>query len=352
MPFYCALYCGTFPVRVLGKSGNPRGHRKLTRILYTDGLNLTFESLVEELRSGDTRALARALSIAENRATGWVELLKELFPLSGRARVLGLTGQPGAGKSTLVDQLARHFRRLDRTVGIIAVDPSSPYTGGAILGDRIRMQEHFSDPGIFIRSMATRGALGGLARSTADAAMILDAFGRDFVMIETVGVGQDEVDIVRLADVTIVILVPGMGDDVQSLKAGIMEIADIFVINKSDRNGAESVEREIRALQSLATRPDNWTPPIVKTVASEGKGIADLAASISAYEEYLQKENLMAKRKIQNWEQRLVDMLRDSLLEKAYAKIGDGNLARYAAEIVERKRDPYSIVEEIIGGLA
>ncbi len=238
---------------------------------------------------------------------------------------------------------------MDCTVGIIAVDPSSPYTGGAILGDRIRMQEHFSDPGIFIRSMATRGSLGGLARSTADAAMVLDASGRDIVMIETVGVGQDEVDIVRLADITIVILVPGMGDDVQSIKAGIMEIADIFVINKSDRDGAERVEREVRALQSLATRSDNWTPPIVKTVASEGKGIEDLAASIAAYEEYSKKGNLMTERSIQNWELRLVDMLRDSLLEKAYAKIGDENLARYAAEVAGRKRDPYSVVEEIIG---
>ncbi len=311
-----------------------------------------FEDLVSRLRSGDTRALARALSIVENRVAGWTEVLKQLFPLSGHARVLGLTGQPGAGKSTLVDQLARHYRKLDRTVGIIAVDPSSPYTGGAILGDRIRMQGHFSDSGIFIRSMATRGSLGGLARSTADAAMILDASGRDVVMIETVGVGQDEIDIVRLADITIVILVPGMGDDVQSIKAGIMEIADIFVINKSDRDGAERVEREIRALQSLAIRPDHWTPPIVKTVASEGSGIHDLAAAIAAYEAYLTKENLMTKRSIQNWEQRLVDMLRDSLLEKAYGKIGEGSLSRYAAEIAERKRDPYSIVEEIISGLA
>jgi LAO/AO transport system kinase len=315
-------------------------------------LSATLQAFIEQLRSGDIRALARALSIAENRTAGWTELLKELFPLSGHARILGLTGQPGAGKSTLVDQLARHYRKRDRTAGIIAVDPSSPYTGGAILGDRIRMQEHFSDPGIFIRSMATRGSLGGLARSTADAAMVLDASGRDIVMIETVGVGQDEVDIVRLADVTIVILVPGMGDDVQSLKAGIMEIADIFVINKSDRDGAERVEREIRSLQSLAMRPDNWMPPIVKTVASEGKGIDELAASIAAYEEYLQKEGLMATRSVKNWEQRLVDMLRDSLLEKAYLKIGNENLSRYAAEVAGRKRDPYSVVEEIVNGLA
>ena len=229
-------------------------------------------TLVDRLRSGDPRALARAISTVENRAPGWSELLKALFPHTGKARVIGLTGAPGAGKSTLVDQLAKHYRKENQTVGIIAVDPTSPYTGGAILGDRIRMQDHYGDPGIYIRSMATRGSLGGLARATADAATVLDASGRDLVMIETVGVGQDEVDIVRLADVTIVILVPGMGDDVQTIKAGIMEIADIFVINKSDREGAERVEREIRAMQSLATRHDRWTPPIVKTVASEGAG--------------------------------------------------------------------------------
>ena len=239
--------------------------------------------MIEQLRAGDARALSRAISTVENRTPGWSELLKALFPHSGHARILGLTGPPGAGKSTLVDQLARHYRKENQTVGIIAVDPTSPYTGGAILGDRIRMQDHFSDPGIYIRSMATRGSLGGLARTTADVATVLDASGRDLVMIETVGVGQDEVDIVRLADITIVILVPGMGDDVQTIKAGIMEIADIFVINKSDHEGAERVEREIRALQSLAVRSDNWTPPIVKTVASEGAGIAELAAAIRDY---------------------------------------------------------------------
>jgi LAO/AO transport system kinase len=209
------------------------------------------------------------------------------------------------------------------------------------------MQEHFSDPGIYIRSMATRGSLGGLARTTADVATVLDASGRDVVMIETVGVGQDEVDIVRLADVTIVILVPGMGDDVQTIKAGIMEIADIFVINKSDHEGAERVEREIRALQSLATRPDGWTPPTVKTVASEGAGIAELAAAIGEYEGYLQKENLTFKKNVQNWRERLVEMLRDAMLEKAREHLGDGNVARMAAEVAEHKRDPYTLIEEI-----
>ncbi len=210
------------------------------------------------------------------------------------------------------------------------------------------MQDHFSDPGIYIRSMATRGSLGGLARATADVATVMDASGRDLIMIETVGVGQDEVDIVRLADVTIVILVPGMGDDVQSIKAGIMEIADIFVINKSDREGAERVEREIRTLQSLAIRSDGWTPPVVKTVASEGVGIAELAAAIAEYEAYLKKENLVLQHNIENWQERLVEMLRDALLEKARQHLQDGNVAGYAAEVAEHKRDPYTLVEEIV----
>jgi LAO/AO transport system kinase len=315
-------------------------------------LDTESQSLIARLRSGEPRALARAISTVENRQPGWTELLKALFPHTGKARVIGLTGAPGSGKSTLVDQLAKHYRKKkeNQTVGIIAVDPTSPYTGGAILGDRIRMQDHHGDPGIFIRSMATRGSLGGLARATADAATVLDASGRDVVMIETVGVGQDEIDIVRLADVTIVILVPGMGDDVQTIKAGIMEIADIFVINKSDRDGAERVEREIRTMQSLAmrTRDDRWTPTIVKTVASEGVGTEELATSIADYEAYLKKENLVFKKNVENWQERLVEMLRDAMLEKARAHMDGGSLERYAAEIAEHKRDPYSLVEELV----
>lgn len=324
-------------------------------LLYTGRLNAAtnsdIQTWIDALRAGDARALARAISSVENRTTGWSDLLKALFPHSGRARVIGLTGAPGAGKSTLVDQLARFYRKQNHSVGIIAVDPTSPYTGGAILGDRIRMQEHFSDPGIYIRSMATRGSLGGLARTTADVATVLDAARRDVILIETVGVGQDEVDIVRLADITIVILVPGMGDDVQTIKAGIMEIADIFVINKSDREGAENVEKEVRALQSLAGRQDKtrdgWTPPIVKTVANEGKGITELAAAVAAYEEYLAGENRALHKRAENWRQRLVEMLRDVMLEKARVQLGDGNLARLAADVAEHKRDPYSLVEEL-----
>jgi LAO/AO transport system kinase len=310
-------------------------------------LNQDIQPWLDRLRSGDIRALARGISMVENRSPGWSELLKALFPYSGRARVLGLTGPPGAGKSTLVDQLARFYRKQNQTVGIIAVDPTSPYTGGAILGDRIRMQDHFSDPGIYIRSMATRGSLGGLARTTADVSTVLDASGRDVIMIETVGVGQDEVDIVRLAEVTIVILVPGMGDDVQTIKAGIMEIADIFVINKSDREGAEHVEREIRTLQSLAMRGDGWTPPIVKTVASAGSGIEELALAVANYEEYLRKNNLKLNKSVENWQERLTEMLRDALLEKSRAYMAEGSMSSYAAEVAEHRRDPYSLVEEI-----
>lgn len=346
------------------------------RLHYTYRLAIQSESIVDRLRSGDSRALARAISTVENHAPGWLELLKELFPHTGKALTVGLTGAPGAGKSTLVDQLAKVYRKAEspylskgattlpsvsheardkdrapandhHTVGIIAVDPSSPFTGGAILGDRIRMQQHFSDPGIYIRSMATRGSLGGLARTTADVALVLDAAGRDIILVETVGVGQDEIDIVRLADVTVVILVPGMGDDVQTIKAGIMEIADIFVINKVDREGAERVEREIRAMQSLAVRADEWVPPIVKTVASENRGIEDLAKAIGGYESHLRDRGLLSQRRIKNWEARLVEMLRDSMLQRAQALMKNGELARVASEVAEHKRDPYSVVEEI-----
>ena len=308
-------------------------------------------NVIERVRAGEVRALARAISAIENNSADSTSLLRELFPHSGRAQVIGLTGSPGSGKSTLVDQLAREYRKQNKTVGIVAVDPTSPYTGGAILGDRIRMQAHHADPGIFIRSMATRGALGGLARATADVATVLDASGKDVVLIETVGVGQDEIDIVRLADVTIVILVPGMGDDVQTIKAGIMEIADVFVINKSDREGAERVEREIRMMQTLAIRNDQWTPPIVKTVATESKGIDDLVKAIADYQAYLAKNDLAMKHKVQNWRERLIEMLRDALVARTRERLTDEQVTRYAQEIAEHKRDPYTLVEEIVKSL-
>ena len=310
------------------------------------------EDLVRRIRAGDMRALSRAISAVEDHTPESTELLKALFPYSGKAVLLGLTGAPGAGKSTLVDQVARIYRRQGKTIGVVAVDPTSPFSGGAILGDRIRMLSHHADPGIFIRSMATRGSLGGLASTTADVATVLDASGRDIVMIETVGVGQDEVDIVRLADVTIVVLVPGMGDDVQTIKAGIMEIADVFVINKADREGAERVEREIRALQTLAIRNDDWTPPIVKTVASGGSGIEELVQAIESYRAYLQQSDRALSRRIENWRGRIAEMLRDALFQRVLSYyLSEGEALRYAAEVAEHKRDPYSLVEEIVDEL-
>jgi LAO/AO transport system kinase len=310
------------------------------------------DSFVERIRSGDVRALARAITAIENDSAQSLQLMKALFPHSGNATVIGLTGSPGAGKSTLVDQLAREYRKEKRTIGIVAVDPTSPYTGGAILGDRIRMQAHHADGGIYIRSMATRGFLGGLAPATADVATLLDSAGKDMVLIETVGVGQDEIDIVRLADVTVVILVPGMGDDVQTIKAGIMEIADIFVINKSDREGADRVEREIRAMQTLAIRRDEWMPPIVKTVATDGTGIPELVKTIASYRQYLEDKELLLRKKTGNWRERLLVMLRKALLDRVMReRLDAGHLNEYAREIAEHRRDPYSLVEELVSGL-
>jgi LAO/AO transport system kinase len=323
--------------------------------------NPHIEAFIQRVRNGEVRALSRAITAVEDHTPESTELLKGLFPHSGKALLLGMTGPPGAGKSTLVDQVAHAYRKQDKTIGIVAVDPTSPFSGGAILGDRIRMQSHHADPGIFIRSMATRGSLGGLASTTADVATVLDASGRDVVMIETVGVGQDEVDIVRLADVTIVVLVPGMGDDVQTIKAGIMEIADIFVINKADRDGAERVEREIRAMQAI-TPPrasltheglkDDWTPPIVKTVASSGAGIDELVATIEKYQKYLEQGDRALTRRIENWRTRIAEMLRDALFQRVLSHyMSESESLRFATQVAEHKRDPYSLVEKIVDGL-
>src|SRR5437762_9779607 len=236
------------------------------------------ESLVDRVTAGDPNAVARAISKVEDGAEGAAEFMKQVFPRTGRATVIGITGSPGAGKSTIVDKLAAFYRKKGERVGIIAVDPSSPFSGGAILGDRIRMQALSLDKGVFIRSMATRGNLGGLARGTVEAVAILGAVGYEKIVVETVGVGQDEIEIAKTADVCVVVLVPGMGDDVQTMKAGIMEIGDVLVINKADRDGVLRTEKELEGLLSLAVNTDQWQPQIVKTVAIENKGIQELAA--------------------------------------------------------------------------
>ena len=296
------------------------------------------DDLARRVVSGDVRALARAATWVENRRPEAEELLRQVFPRTGRALVIGVTGAPGAGKSTLCDELTQTLRAEGKTVGVIAVDPTSPYTGGAILGDRIRMQRHHADSGVFIRSMATRGWLGGLAAATTEMTMLLDAAGYDVILVETVGVGQDEVEIARLADVTLVVFMPGAGDDVQAIKAGIMEIADVFVINKADLPGAEKLEHELKGYLSLSHRPDGWTPAVVHTVANEGKGIAETIAAARAYH----ASGLTRKRSAEIWSVRLREMLRERLLDRIPA----ADFAAAGREIAERRRDPYSILHE------
>jgi LAO/AO transport system kinase len=308
-------------------------------------------SLVDRLAAGDTRAVARAISKIEDVSKDAAQLMKKIFPLTGRGLVIGITGAPGAGKSSLVDKLAWHYRQQGERVGIVAVDPSSPFSGGAILGDRIRMQTLGLDSGVFIRSMATRGNLGGLARTTVDAVSILDAAGYGRIIIETVGVGQDEVEVVKAADISVVVLVPGMGDDIQAIKAGIMEIGDIFVINKADREGVNATEKELEALLSLAMRDDSWEPPIVKTVATEGKGIQDLAAAIEKYRNFHSesKSGDGRRRAIARW--RILELLRERLVAQTLeSDSASEKLDRLAGEVASRQRDPYSAVEEILRG--
>jgi len=306
-------------------------------------------SLAERITNGDAAAVARAISKIEDGSVDSAALMKRIYQLSRKGLVIGITGAPGAGKSSLVDKLALYYRGGGERVGIIAVDPSSPFSGGAILGDRIRMQALGLDKDVFIRSMATRGNLGGLARSTVDAVAILDAAGYSRIIVETVGVGQDEVEIVKAADVSVVVLVPGMGDDIQAIKAGIMEIGDVFVINKADRDGVYATEKELESLLSLAARADAWEPPIVKTIATENQGIAELAGAIERFRESQKSEELTSERRraIARW--RIVELLRERLLASVLeSENATADLERLAGEVATKRRDPYSAVEEIM----
>jgi GTPase len=305
-------------------------------------------SLSTRVLDGDPRALARAISLIEDEVRQGAELVRQIFPHTGRAYLIGITGAPGSGKSTLVDRLTTEIRTKSQTVGIIAVDPTSPFSGGAILGDRVRMQAHAGDTGVFIRSMATRGHLGGLARATGEAALVLDAAGKDIVIIETVGVGQDEIDIVRTADVSVVTLVPGAGDEVQALKAGIMEIADIFVVNKADREGADRTSASIEANLSLQTfAPGEWRPPIVKTEATTGRGVAELLDAIERFRAHTAASQ--GTRRRARAEYRLRELLAQRFVQHVERQVlSDGEFNRILDRIAAREIDPYTAVDDIL----
>jgi LAO/AO transport system kinase len=329
------------------------------------------DELVRAAILGDKRAIARLISIAENNGTLAREALKALYPYTGKAHVIGVTGAPGTGKSTLVNELAKEFRLRGLKVGIVAVDPTSPFTGGAILGDRIRMRDLYNDPGVFIRSMATRGSLGGLARATADAVKILDAAGYDKILVETVGAGQAEVDIASTAHTTIVVEVPGLGDDIQVIKAGILEIADIFVVNKADLEGADGVALSLEVMMSLgnsekiihhgilmeikpaAQSPQpRWRPPICKTIATRGEGIKALAETIEKHLAFLkesgaweEKEKLRASREVE-------EILRTELLKRVLSKVDRQAIEEILGRVVKREIDPYTAAEKLAGGLS
>ncbi|HEV2351919.1 MAG TPA: methylmalonyl Co-A mutase-associated GTPase MeaB [Terriglobia bacterium] len=309
----------------------------------------------ESILAGDHRAIARAISAVEGGDPAGRDLLKLLFPRTGNAFTIGITGPPGAGKSTLVEKLAGEYRATGKQVGILAVDPTSPFSGGAILGDRIRMQNLSTDTGVYIRSMATRGQMGGLAPAAFDAVTILDAAGCRIVLIETVGVGQDEVEVARLADVTMLVLVPGMGDDVQTFKAGVMEIADIFVVNKADRPGADRVEQEIVAMLSISPTARDWQPPVMKTVAATGEGVASVRQKLDEFRDLGEKGTTRLDRQHEQWRLRLMALFRQQIFERFFTeRIQDGAIEARIHDVVSRRIDPYSVVDQLIedAGLA
>ncbi len=305
-------------------------------------------SLVDRLASGDVRALARAISLVEDDADEAVAVLRDAFPRTGRATVLGVTGSPGAGKSSLVDRLVAAYRSAGRRVGVVAVDPSSAYSGGAILGDRVRMQGHALDPGVFIRSMASRGWLGGLSRAANDAVDLLDAAGYDPILVETVGVGQDEIEVARAADVVAVVLVPGMGDDIQAIKAGILEIADLFVVNKADRPGAERVVADLEAMMALVPAEGSDRPAIVRTVAVRDEGTADVTAAVDAYLLRAGADR-RRRRRVERAEARFRSLLAERLSSHVLrAALPAGALQRTVESIADRRVDPYTAVEGVL----
>jgi LAO/AO transport system kinase len=305
--------------------------------------------LTNALLAGRYRALAKAISLIERDDPSVDRLLAEIYPATGKARIIGITGSPGAGKSTLVASMAKHYRKLGRKVGIIAVDPTSPFTGGAILGDRIRMADLYTDRGVFIRSMATRGFLGGLARATNDVVDVLDAAGFDVVLVETVGVGQDEVEVVRTVQTNLVVLVPGMGDDIQAIKAGIMEIGDVFVVNKADRPGADKTVTEVTMMMSLVEEHGDWVPPIVKTVASAAKGVDELDAAIQQHYDYLASSGELDRRNRERVRIRIETQLKEKFMDRVIGEtLSRADYDALLEDVLRKRNNPHDAAESVL----